>query len=206
MKKGMIALIGMVVALVFIIIALVGPWYAISASSPGNTMDSAMSLTSSTTTINGVTQTTSNADARKQSSGDTGIFGIIDITMYLTIFTLVVAILGLVFLLGYSFNFGKPSMMKVLAMTFGIITFVLALVAVFYFMVAVPSETNSTFGVSGLKNVGFWYSTTVTGASISLGPGFAWYLMLVAGIIALISFIFVLMDKRAAPVYQNPAP
>jgi hypothetical protein len=114
---------------------------------------------------------------------------------------LVVAIIALIFVLGYVFNFVKMKMTKNIAMGFGIITFVMTLVAALYFMIVLPAKMSS-YGT----NVGFWYSTTASGMTINLGPGFAWYLMLVAGIIALISFIFVLMDKRAVPVYQNPTP
>ena len=138
------------------------------------------------------------------AGGDTGMYDIFNIVLYLTIISLIIAILASVFILGHVFNFGKPKMMKNLAMLFGIITFVIAFVAVFYFMIAVPGENTMKTAEGG--DMGFWYSASVSGTSFSIGPGFAWYLMLIAGIIALISLIFVFMDKKAVPVYQNPAP
>jgi len=213
MKKGMIALIGMIVALVFIIVALIGPWYAVSTKyTLGTTeykMDATMSLTSSTTsTTGGETKTVSHADSRKAAAAagaDTGLYDIINIAFYLTIFALIVAILALISMLGHVFNFGKPKMMKNLAMIFGIITFVLTIVAVLYFMVALPDKMNSSMGAASLGKIGFWYSTTISGTSISLGPGFAWYLMLIAGIIALIASIVMLLKKSAPEVVAQPS-
>lgn len=205
------ALIGMILALVFVIVTLVGPWYTMSSSMTILTnevkMEGSMSLISTTTTTTSggtaKTETESNADARKAAEDlgqDASYYDIFNNTLYLTIVALLVAILALVFVLGYVFNFGKVVMMKNLGMVFGIVTFVMALIAVFYFMTAVPAKMNS-YGA----DVGFWYSNTVEGATVSLGPGFAWYLMIVAGIIALISFVFIFMDRSAAPVYKNPA-
>ncbi|MCX6667563.1 MAG: hypothetical protein NTV74_04910 [Euryarchaeota archaeon] len=209
MKKGIIALIGMIVALVFIIVALIGPWYVVSTKSTLGTTeyktDATMSLTSTTATSGGVTQTVSHADTRKamEAAGvDTGIYDIFNIAFYLTIFALIVAILALVFMLGHVFNFGKPNMMNKLGMIFGIITFILALVAVVYFMVAVPGE-NSTKTADG-KDIGFWYSTSESGLSASVGPGYAWYLMLVASIIALIASIAMLLKKSVPEVVAQP--
>jgi len=214
----MIALIGMILALVFVIVALVGPWYGISIKLTLGTAeiksDATMSLTATTlsvtTPLGSNTTTTSYADTREQAKAtgtDTGILDIFNIAMYFTIFALIVAILALVFLSGYTFNFGKPHMMKNLAMVFGIITFIIVLAAVFYFMVAVPSQLKaSDSNLQNVEDFGFWYSKSESGNSVSLGPGFAWYLMIVAGIIALISSLFIFMDKTAAPVYQNPAP
>lgn len=198
----MFALIGMILALVFVIVALFGPWYEMSST--GNT--ASMSLTSTTGSSGGTTVTTSHADSRKQVEavgGDAGVFDVFNIALYLTIFSLVIAILALVFLLGYVFNFGKPAMMKNLAMIFGIITFILALVAIIYFMVAFPGKLGDSYSI---KDVGFWDSKTILSTTVSFGPGFAWYLMIVAGIIALISSLFVFMNKSVAPVYQKPAP
>ena len=201
MKKGIMALIGMIVALVFIIVALVGPWYGMSMKYGSTESTASMSLTATTATLGGTTTTTSYADAKKTAS-DTGIYGIFDTTLYLTIFALIVAILALVFLLGHVFNFGKPKMMKNLAMLFGIITFIIAFVAVFYFMIAVPGENTTKTAEGG--DMGFWYSTSVSGTSLSVGPGFAWYLMLIAGIIALIASIAMLLKKSVPEAVAQP--
>jgi len=202
MRKGKISIICMILVLVFIIISLIGPWYETLSGTNGVYL----SLTSSTTTFDGITETISNADARKTAEtnpgADLSILDIIDITLYLVIFVLIIAILTMVFLLGYLFNFGKTRMMKNLTMIFGVITFILALTAVFYFMVALSSKIN-TFSI--IKDVGFWYSNIIGGISVSMGPGFAWYLLFIAGVIVLISVIFVFMDKQAEFVSQNPS-
>jgi len=52
-----------------------------------------------------------------------------------------------------------------------------------------------------LPDIGFWWSTNVNGAQLSAGPGFAWYLMIIAGIIVLISAI--LLYKYRVPQIQK---
>jgi hypothetical protein len=56
---------------------------------------------------------------------------------------------------------------------FGILTFILALIAPLYFMTSAFLES---YG-----NIGFWNEFG--------GPGYAWYLMIIAAIIALISSV-----------------
>ena len=202
MKKGIIALIGMIVALVLIIVAFVGPWYVMSSG----TSDSTMSLTSTTSKSGSYSATVSHADSKKAMEAmslKTGLYDVFNYAFYLTIFVLIVAILALIFMLGHVFNFGKPKMMKNLATIFGIITFVLALVTVLYFMVALPSEINK-LNTLGATNIGFWYSATIGGVAGSLGPGYAWYLMLVAAIIALIASVAMLLKKSAPEVVAQP--
>jgi hypothetical protein len=200
----MVSLFCMIVVLFFIVMSLVGPWYGMSAAS----YKVSMSLTSSTSTINGETVTTSYSDARKMAEtnlgADLSAIEIFDITFYLVIFALVIAILTLIFFVGCSFNSAKRGVIKKLAVMFGVITFILALVSAFYFMFAFSSKMSTFSNMQGIQNVGFWYSYSISGVDLFMGPGFAWYLMLTAGVVALISVIFVFIDKQEESVSQNP--
>jgi len=177
MKKGIIALIGMIVALVFILVAFFGPWY--SGTQAGATADFYLTkVTASGVTIEYSSPLLTGLDIKST----------FDNTMYLTIGALVTAILALIGILGFVFNFGKPNMMRMLGFIFGIITFVLALVATLYFMTALPGKIPTY--------TAFWNK--------DLGPGFAWYLMLAAAIIALIASIAMLLKKSAPEVVAQP--
>ena len=177
MKKGIIALIGMIVALVFVLVAFFGPWYS------GTERGISANFYLTKAEVMGVT-----VDYSSLSSSASSPKSIFDNTMYLTLATLVTAILALVGMLGFIFNFGKSNMMRMLGAIFGIMTFILALVAILYFMTALPGK------LSGIT--GFWNE--------NVGPGYAWYLMLVAAIIALIASITMLLKKSVPEVVAQP--
>jgi hypothetical protein len=198
MKKGIIALIGMIVALVFIIVALVGPWYSVGIKYSGANENVDFSLTRAKGTMLGIP-----VDEGYDSEGmDETAKNVFNYSMYITIFTLIICILALIGILGFVFGFGKPDTMKKLGLVFGILTFVLALVAVLYFMTALPVKT---LGGGVVDDIGFWYSKSQSGAEISMGPGFSWYLMIAAAIIALIASIAMLL-KKSAPETAIPVP
>ena len=157
MNKNMMALIGMVIALVLIIVAFVGPWYSISILG----VNANYGLQNAD--VGGVTMEYTDA----MGSG----IDVFTNTMYITIVALIFAIICLIGILGAQFNFGKPATMGMLGGVFGILTFILALIAPIYFM-------TSAF-LDQVSDVGFWNEMG--------GPGYAWYIMIVAAIIALIT-------------------
>ncbi len=206
MRKGILALIGMIITLVFIIIALIGPWYSASGKVDDEEGYSNYSLTGLDSKEPGEdAEFKSYADIKEDLSDDAKEkYGIFDTTMYITIGTLIVCILALIGILGISFNFGKPGMMKMLGGIFGILTFILALVAIFYFM-SLPSE----FEMKDSKgdDIGFWASDEIdymgSKATVNYGPGYAWYLMLLAAIISLIMSIMLFLNK-GTPIVSPP--
>jgi hypothetical protein len=202
MKKGMIALIGMFVALVFIVVAFFGPWYTMNVNSSisGAEMDYNVGMFLTKMEMKGMGQdvSISYADAKSQAAAtgvNTDSFKIIDYTMYLTMGAIITAILALIGILGFVFNFGNANKMRMLGVIFGVIAFILAIAAPLYFM-----TTSFTQG-----NYGFWFSQTITGMNVSGGPGFAWYLMIVAAIIALVASIAMLL-KKSVPEAVMPVP
>ena len=75
-----------------------------------------------------------------------------------------------------------------------ILTLILALVAALYFMTTFPSEFSKGFE----GDVGFWDEIDMMGVKVAFGPGYAWYLMIVSFVFALISSIILFMDKKSA--------
>ena len=176
MKKGILALIGMILALVLILVAFFGPWYAGTEESMGVTVESSMGLTSATTKIGDMETTVQYSDLP-----DSDAKAVYNNTFYMTIIAIILAILAIIGMLGLSFNFGNEKTMKMIGGIFGILTFILAIVAVIYFMASLPGAT------PGMDS--FWMEKA--------GPGYGWYLMLIGAIIALIGSI-ALFKKQAA--------
>lgn len=143
MAKGLSAVIGTLLTLVFILLGFFGPWYSISSSF--SSLDIGL-----TTGI-----------------GQSGFeYNVLNLTFYMAIFALVFAILGFIGVLGAAFNFGNIGTMKKLGGTFGLLTFIFGIFAVFYFYANIPSGT-------------------ILG--ITAGVGWGWYLFLIGSILAIIS-------------------
>lgn len=198
MKKGIIALICMILTLVFILVALVGPWYSASGELAGAKVYTNYGLTSSETKDAGEDpETTSYADQKKdiKDAGDDvpSLYSVYDNTFYITIIALVIAIIALICILGATFSFGKIKTMKMLGGIFGILAVIFCLIAPIYFMTALPGEMwkNST------EKYGFWDTAEIWGAKVTFGPGYAWYLMIIGFITSLIAAIIIFMDKKA---------
>lgn len=203
MKKGIIALICMILTLVFIIVALVGPWFSQSSKGEsggikGESSASAYLTHADTYTKIGDSETTTSTTYDKDMDNKY----IFDNTMYITIIALITAIICIIGVLGIAFNFGNPKTMKMIGSIFAVITFILAIVAIFYFMTTFTDKADLKT-IDG-KDAGFWYGESKNGIDFSHGPGYAWYLMLVGAILALISAIFLFMDKKAAVAAPPP--
>lgn len=139
------------------------------------------------------------APAWAQTSPMTNIFDIFDYTMSITVAVILVSILALICTIVTILPIKYHKTMRNLGIIFGTITCILAIAAVIYFMLEwnnmlsewstyVISEYDSS-SPSELADMGFWYSYSSNGGEYSMGPGFAWYLMIIAGIIALFSSI-----------------
>lgn len=187
MRKGGVALIGMILALVFILVAFYGPWYSVSMSIMDQEGSVEMTLTQMVSKFAGQEQTITYEDAKTSSvSGlNTDALDVFSNTMYIVIIALICAIIGVIGILGHFFSSGKSNKPKLLGGIFGVLVFILGLVAIIYFM------------TGGFYESDFWFSQNIMGTEMSGGPGYAWYLVLIAAIIALISSI-PLFKKQAA--------
>jgi len=165
MRKGDTALIGMILALVFIIVGLIGPWYSFSFLG----ISGSFGLFGAE--IGGI------------STGydQMGVYdrGPIDIIKFLTVIACIFTIIVIIAILGIKYNFGNVNTMSLIGGIFGIFTFLFSIIAVIYFMVLDTWES-----IGFLSKIG--------------GPGYAWYMMIIAAIIALISSM-TLFKKTSSP-------
>ena len=122
MKKGIIALICMIITLVFIIVALVGPWYGGQGESEimgiKTDTDISMSLTGGKAKVEAAGQSTTD-DVKYDDMDYKYVF---DNTLYITIIAFITAIIALICILGMTFNFGNYKTMKKFGGIFGILT------------------------------------------------------------------------------------
>ena len=102
--------------------------------------------------------------------------------LYMAIIALIFCIIALIGILGLTFNFGNANTMKKIGGIFGILTFIFTLITPLYFFMDFAAQEYSA-------GVGFWNDFG--------GPGYAWYLMIIAAIIALISALSVFKQKPA---------
>jgi len=103
--------------------------------------------------------------------------------LYMAILALIFCIIALIGTMGLAFNFGNAETMRKIGGGFGILAFIFTLLAPIYFLADFASQPFSSV-------VGFWNDFG--------GPGYAWYLMIIAAIIALISAISAYRAKPAA--------
>jgi hypothetical protein len=192
MQKGTAAFCGMFIGLVLLIVAFLGPWYTMSGSGAlGMNYNVGLYLTrmEARGTITGqeLSMSVAYADAQQgaQTAGvNTDSFAVINTAMFLTILAIVTAIIAVIGMLAFVMSKSQKTM-KWVGGGFGILTFIFTLVPALYFMSTGFAQNNN----------GFWFSETVLGMTVSGGPGYSWYLMVVVAIIAVIAGVTILMKK-----------
>ena len=193
MRKGVVSFGGMIVGLVLLVVAFMGPWYAMNLSGALG-MDGQVEFYLTRMEAKGIFNnqdlsiSVGYADA-KENAQSVGVniesFTIIENAMYLTFFAMVTNLIALIGIAAFVFRLGTPKIMKYLGGGFALLTFVLALVPALYVM-------NTKFA----ENIsGFWFSQSAFGVTITGGPGYAWYLMIVVAILALICGVAILVKK-----------
>jgi len=193
MRKGIVACAGMNLALVLLVVAFLGPWYMVNATGMlGADYTMELFLTRMEVQGNlggqGVSLSMGYAEAKANlQSTDVSVesFAMIETAMYLTLLAMVTAVIAVVCMAAFVFNKGTPRTMKLLGGLFGILTFLLTLLPALYFMNTKFVENSS----------GFWFSLSALGMTLSGGPGYAWYLMIVVAVIAVISAVAILIKK-----------
>jgi len=204
MKKGMIAFIGMIITLVLLLVAFFGPWYniGVNASLMGVNMDYSMNMFLTKMDIQGnlmgqsISQSLSYAEitgSGETAGVNTDSFAVIQNVMYLTIIAIICAVIAVIGMLLFIMKNSKK--MRLLGVAFGFLSFLFALIAPLYFMTA---------SLASSENVGFWFSQPVMGMDMTGQPGFGWYLMIVAAIIALIASVAMLLKKSVPEAIPEP--
>ncbi len=193
MQKGVVSFCGMIVGLVLLVVAFMGPWYAMNMSGALG-IDSDVKFYLMRMEVKGILNnqdlsiSVGYADA-KENAQSVGVniesFTIIETAMYLSFFAMVTNLISLIGIAAFVFRLGTPKIMKYLGGGFALLTFVLALVPTLYVMNTKFSENIS----------GFWFSQSAYGVTVAGGPGYAWYLMIVVAIIVLICGIAILLKK-----------
>ncbi len=194
MRKGAASFGGMIVGLVFLVVAFIGPWYYSINLNEALGIDAHIELYLTRMETKGIyynqdlSVSVGYADF-KETAQSMGVildsFTIIENAMYLTFFAMVTNLIALIGIAAFVFHLGSPKIMKYVGGGFALLTFVLALVPALYVMNTKFAQNTS----------GFWFSQSVFGMTVTGGPGYAWYLMIIVAIIALICGVAILAKK-----------
>lgn len=136
------------------------------------------------------------------------LYSIGNITTYLIIIT---AIIAFFIILAIVLNFlMKNNTIRIIGGIFCVITFVLILLTVFNFMFAFTDAQNTLFNQEAYssfinEDISFWYYKEQSGVSLSLGPSYSWYLMIITGILILLAgvLLFIKPTNQKNPAYQQ---
>jgi len=196
MRKGIIACSGMIAGLVLIIIALFGSWYGIHGGGAlGTDYSVNMFLThmemQGTVAGQTISYSLRYADAANYANTagiDADSFAVINNAMFLSVAACITAVIAVIGMVGFVLQKGSHQAMKYLGGGFGVITFLLTLLPALYFMMTGFSRNSGAF----------WFSETMMGMELTGGPAYAWYLMIVAAIIALIASVAILLKKQVS--------
>lgn len=195
------------ISFILVLITLFGTWYNISGEAEtagiSGEVNMDMGLRDMTMSMEAmgfeITNTTSYSDS---DFSDLAFVDVFNLTQILVILAMIFALLMFVFAL----LVGMGKMSSKIGIIFGVLAMVFILIAFIYFMVALPGamEDDSPAG-AGLT--GFWGSESLdffgTSMDVSWGPGWAWYVMVIAFILALIGTIMLFGAEPAPP---EPVP
>jgi len=138
-------------------------------------------------------------------STNSGLYNIFGNTMYIVIGVLITSIIALIGIAGFTLNIGNYNTMRKIGLIFGIITFILAILSIGYFWMAWNNQMQesisnySSYGGSYDTpdfTYGFWFNQSQAGNQMSMGPGFAWYIMIIGGFLSLISTILIIKKPK----------
>ncbi|MCK4365946.1 MAG: hypothetical protein KAW45_07835 [Thermoplasmatales archaeon] len=199
MKREMYALISMIIVLILILVSFFMPWYSSGGLISGAGM---MSLD---IYLDRITMKTLYSGDVSMSHGESEGMEYIGTVLFIAIAALITSILALIGILGIHYHFGSLKNMRRIGISFGIVTFIMAIIAIFYFMMGTINTIQTSqeiyYGSSqtipfGGSNPSFWMNLNVEGMAISAGPGIAWYLMAIAGLITLASSGLILKKTK----------
>jgi len=191
MRKGISTCVGMIGGLVLLIVGFFGPWYVIDMTGIlGADYHAGLFLTRMELQAQGqgIFLSMGYAEVKNYAQNipmNMESFAVIDTAFFLTVLALVTAVLAIFFMGAFVFEKGKPKTMKYGGGLLAFLTFLLTLVPALYFM-------NTEF----VKNSnGFWLKLSIFGMTVTGGPGYAWYLMLVVAGISVICAVAILLKK-----------
>ncbi len=206
MQSRLGVLLGVIVV-VLALVALIGPWWTVNAD-----LRVGGGFTSTAQQSYSLFGTTETSQSNFSSSTKTSTYA--NMTQTGSVFTLGAAVTALGMILGIAMVVigvlpsTNPAFRR-FAMIAGVLAFLLLLVAPLYVMSALPAAVNQdTSGSPGATTVsGFWGTQSgslglLGSYSITWAAGWAWYVVIIAAIAALIGGIAMIASRRPA----MPAP
>ena len=201
----------LIIVLIFIIVSLFGPWYfhriTISSTDGVNTIELTSYLrygnykmqthveTASMDIDYGNLKTNTNVDLK-----DIYIF---DIVYYLTIVTLIICLLAIIFICPFLFNIYKPNSIYKILTGFSFFTILLLITIIIFFAVSIQMTIHDNITGYEIANLNFWTDSTVIYQGNSLrsttGPGYSWYLIICSVIFYIPAMFFLRNDLK----YEN---
>ncbi|UCD91931.1 MAG: hypothetical protein JSV43_06775 [Methanobacteriota archaeon] len=211
------------IAFVLVVICLFGPWFSVHMS--GSMMginidaDAGYGLGGITVDMNymGMDASVYMSYSEVSSTGGDDMIGVFTITQFFVIPALIFTLLFFIFAIAV----GLGKMGNGIAVVLGVLGIIFTLMAFIYFAAAIPStlaQQTTVPGVTGsFSMTGFWGSDTLNldlgmgmgsiNMDVSWGPGYAWYLMIVAFAMILIATIMMIgaRPKPKPTVAYTPA-
>jgi len=212
MKLAMGATVLTILAVVFLIVGLVTPWYMVSLTGPGMTGSSTVGFSGVSSTNNGNTTTQSWDNYTTEYKDDHNgtapqLPGVYSTSMYLSVVAMVMAILGIP--VGFLTGAGKVKPM--VAMLVAILAIVLSLAAFGTFAAGHVAAFSHDMGDSGMsegphKSLMGTNSTTIGGQTVTInwGPGIGYWMPLVAAIMVILSLVLGMRSMKGSTPASPP--
>jgi len=201
----------LIIVLIFIIVSLFGPWYShrvsLSSSEGINSIELTSYLRYGSYKLQSNEKTASMdivyGDLNENTNVDLKDIYIFDIVYYLTIITLIICLLAIIFICPFLFNVYKPNSIHKILTGLGFFTILILISIIIFFAVSTHMTIHDNITGYELANLNFWTDTTINYQGNSLrsitGPGYSWYLMICSVIFYIPAMFFLRNDLK----YEN---
>ena len=191
MRKGIVVCLGMIGGFVLLLLGFLGPWYVIDTTGIlGADYHAGLFLTRMELQAQGqgiyVSMGYDEVKTKAQNLPmNMESFAIIDTAYFLTVLALITGVFAIFFMSAFVFEKGNRKTMKYGGGLCAFLTFLLTLIPALYFMNTEFVENSN----------GFWMKFSIFGMTVTGGPGYAWYLMLLVAGISVICALAILLTK-----------
>jgi hypothetical protein len=200
-----------VIAVVLAIVALIGPWWVVNAD-----IHLGGGFTSTSQQLYSPFGRTETSQSNVSSSTNASTYS--DMPQTGSVFTIGTALTALGLVLGIAMVVigalpSRSASFRRFAMIAGVLAFLFLLIAPLYVMSALPAAVNQDMGGSlgATSFSGFWGTKSASlgllgSVSITWAAGWAWYVAIVAGIVALVGGIAMMASRKPAMPAPQMAP
>lgn len=213
--KVITGLVLVLVALIFVAVAMFGSWwdYKASGSGGGLTVDATLGFGLNQICLTGTVMGISASACGAYSGGApvpgssgatpvTNIQNVMGLGNILVILGLLMAILTLILIF---VGAGKPKL-RMLVMLFGIIGAIVLLVAFAYVYVSLPGAVDKDMAAGSGAIPGFFGSMSAAGVNVTWGGGIGWYMALIGFILLLVGALIAMAGMKPQPAQMTPMP